>query len=367
MMCKTCGTPVKGSGRKYCNDECKLAHVDTKEEVFHRFCKTCGMPVKGKGRKYCNDECKEAYIRPEGLEYKYQFGGSCRTCGGSTAGMINGIRYCSEECDPNFRTCKTDGCNNTFLSYGEKSRLYCSEDCKWTKIKCKAEDCENTFPNHSGRRYCSEGCRKKKKIVRGKYPERIYHLVCKTCLDSFTANCNARLYCKDECDPRNKECITEGCINKFFDSTNSVFHCVEHKVNVVYPDELRKRLSECKKGRKFTSEHKENLKRSRAAERKRYNGPIKPSKEELSLIPVLEKRGFAHTGNGTFWRKWKDGSNHNPDFVNEEDRIVLEYFGKYWHREDRGKEESIKEFWREIGWGCEIIWSEELPALLEVS
>ena len=98
---------------------------------------------------------------------------------------------------------------------------------------------------------------------------------------------------------------------------------------------------------------------------KRLGGTaIRASKEELSLVPVLSRLGYKHTGEGSFWRRWKDGSLHNPDFVNEKDRSLVEYFGSYWHADDRGRENEIKESWTEIGWDCTIIWSEELDQIL---
>lgn len=89
------------------------------------------------------------------------------------------------------------------------------------------------------------------------------------------------------------------------------------------------------------------------------NGAIRASKEELSLIPVMTKLGFRHTGEGTFWRRWPDSTLHNPDFVNDEKRVVAEYFGAYWHDDDRGREEYIREQWKAVGYDCLILWSED--------
>lgn len=96
------------------------------------------------------------------------------------------------------------------------------------------------------------------------------------------------------------------------------------------------------------------------------NTSIRASKEELSLVPVLAKLGYRHTGEGTFWRRWKDGTLHNPDFVCEatHTHTVVEYFGSYWHADDRGRENEIRNQWMRIGWNCVIIWSEEREALL---
>ena len=86
------------------------------------------------------------------------------------------------------------------------------------------------------------------------------------------------------------------------------------------------------------------------------DGSIRPSKGELALVEPLAKLGFRHTGDGSRWMTWHDGSHHNPDFVNEETRQVVEYFGTYWHRDDAGREGEIKQAWADIGYDCTIIW-----------
>lgn len=85
----------------------------------------------------------------------------------------------------------------------------------------------------------------------------------------------------------------------------------------------------------------------------------RPSAEELSLIPFMEKLGYEHTGGGDFWITWKDGTNHNPDFTDRRGRRVLEYFGKYWHRHHRGAEEAFQQAYRDVGWECTILWTED--------
>jgi hypothetical protein len=76
----------------------------------------------------------------------------------------------------------------------------------------------------------------------------------------------------------------------------------------------------------------------------------------------MEKLGFRHTGEGSFWRRWPDGTVHNPDFVHEEKRIVAEYFGSYWH--DADEVEYAQEQWRGIGYDCVVIWDHEREAFL---
>ena len=95
------------------------------------------------------------------------------------------------------------------------------------------------------------------------------------------------------------------------------------------------------------------------------SGAIRASKEELSLVDTLGKLGFEHTGEGSFWRRWPDGTIHNPDFVNHEKRVVVEYFGSYWHQEEIGREDYIVRSWKEIGYDCLIIWDHERSVFLQ--
>jgi hypothetical protein len=91
-------------------------------------------------------------------------------------------------------------------------------------------------------------------------------------------------------------------------------------------------------------------------------GAIRASKEELSLVPALAKLGFRHTGEGTFWRRWPDGTLHNPDFVNEDKRVVVEYFGSYWHEPDEAV--YAQQQWKKIGYDCLILWDHEREVFL---
>jgi G:T-mismatch repair DNA endonuclease (very short patch repair protein) len=92
------------------------------------------------------------------------------------------------------------------------------------------------------------------------------------------------------------------------------------------------------------------------------NGSIRSSKEELSLVPIMGKLGFRHTGEGAFWRRWPDGTIHNPDFVNEDARVVVEYFGSYWHEPEEVAHAQRQ--WKQIGYDCLVIWDYEREAFL---
>lgn len=201
-------------------------------------------------------------------------------------------------------------------------------------VTCKNPLCDKSFQRYPSDRksYCSPECRKISYVGRGRR--------------SFdTCGCGKEFH-KYPNGSRQRYCSSE-CRQKYDQRGER-------------DPKALSRIGKQAKGRP-----KPNLKGYRQSEEhliKRLGGSaIRSSKEELSLVPALSKLGYKHTGEGSFWRRWKDGTLHNPDFVNEDRREVVEYFGSYWHADDRGREDEIKAAWAEIGWDCTIIWSEDLP------
>ena len=88
---------------------------------------------------------------------------------------------------------------------------------------------------------------------------------------------------------------------------------------------------------------------------------------------ILKSKGFNFTGDFSFWIDGK-----NPDFVNEDKKLVVELFGSYWHGEKfRSKynndnktnyvhEIDIIQHYLKNGYKCLIIWEEEVKNILEV-
>ena len=195
--------------------------------------------------------------------------------------------------------------------------------------KCKA--CEKPMPQR-GPQYCSTECRAQSYI--GRRTRTTTECPCGTKFDKYYGG--SRVYCSEFCLKRfDRRGVRDSERAREIGSHSKPNHGLKgYKQS---PEHLLKRLG---------------------------TGAIKASKEELSLVPVLSKLGYRHTGEGAFWRRWKDGSLHNSDFVNEETRTVVEYFGAYWHRDDRGREEEIIAAWADIGYTCVILWPEDRQTLL---
>jgi very-short-patch-repair endonuclease/DNA-binding transcriptional regulator YiaG len=86
----------------------------------------------------------------------------------------------------------------------------------------------------------------------------------------------------------------------------------------------------------------------------RFNNEY-PNKEEKKLIYFFDKWNlpFRYVGDGSFKIAGKC-----PDFINEEKKLVIEFYGKLWH-EQKDEAERIR-FFDEYGWKCLVIWSQEL-------
>lgn len=194
---------------------------------------------------------------------------------------------------------------------------------------CAREECGTRFETSEKKKYCSSECRwisyKANRREKSTCP-------CGTTFDKY--HHTSRNYCSAACQ-------------KKFDRRGDR---LRNNPDLAREIASRPKPNHGLKGYKQTDDHL--IKRL-------GTGAIRASKEELSLVSALRKLGYRHTGEGAFWRRWKDGTLHNPDFVNEETKSVVEYFGAYWHADDRGREDEIKARWAEIGWECIIIWPED--------
>ncbi len=93
----------------------------------------------------------------------------------------------------------------------------------------------------------------------------------------------------------------------------------------------------------------------------RTRAKIFPNNPEKKVIDIISKYHlpYKYTGDGAFWIE-----NMNPDFVNcNGEKIALEVFGDYWHRDDNGKRERML---KKYGWDCIIIWEHEIKELSEL-
>jgi hypothetical protein len=212
------------------------------------------------------------------------------------------------------------------------------DDCRFKE--CAAPGCSNKIKkSDQGKNYCSKECRLSDPGANKMRPD-----------DRVSATCQCgEVFPKYQNGSRRKYCSVE-CRKKYY-------------TRPATSDEQKEKLRQAHLGKpkprgyKQTEEHL--IKRL-------GNGSIRASREELSLVPIMTKLGYVHTGEGAFWRRWNDGTLHNPDFVNVTDRKIVEYFGTYWHSVMRPKDEQyVINQWKEIGYDCVIIWDTDRQAFLD--
>jgi transcriptional regulator with XRE-family HTH domain len=80
-----------------------------------------------------------------------------------------------------------------------------------------------------------------------------------------------------------------------------------------------------------------------------------PNKEEEKLIYFFERWNlpFKYVGDGSFKIDGKC-----PDFIYEERKATIEYFGELWH--ESNDESKRIDFFKERNWNCLIIWGKEV-------
>lgn len=204
-------------------------------------------------------------------------------------------------------------------------RWYC--DTHSTKA-CMGAKCSMRLPRRGGN-YCSAACRSASYVGRGKK-------AFSTCKCGVTFG-ERRRYC------------SPGCRAKY----TRVGDRLRNNPSLARQIASKPKPNHGLRGHKQVEEHL--IKRL-------GNGAIRPSKEELSLVSALRKLGLRHTGGGTFWRRWPDGTLHNPDFVDEENKRIVEYFGSYWH--ERSEEGYACQQWAELGYECFVIWDDDRESFL---
>jgi G:T-mismatch repair DNA endonuclease (very short patch repair protein) len=91
---------------------------------------------------------------------------------------------------------------------------------------------------------------------------------------------------------------------------------------------------------------------------------IRPNNIESLLEKLLSKLfplKYKFVGDFSLWINGK-----NPDFINEDDKKIIELFGSYWHSEEntglnpKKHELQRRSYFEEVGYKVLIIWEDEL-------
>ena len=88
----------------------------------------------------------------------------------------------------------------------------------------------------------------------------------------------------------------------------------------------------------------------------RFAGKV--SKQEYQIAPYLQVLGYNHSCDGSICI-----GKRIPDFVNEEECKVFEFFGDYWHQPQ--DEQQRIDYYASKGWECEVLWEHDLSQWLK--
>ena len=120
-------------------------------------------------------------------------------------------------------------------------------------------------------------------------------------------------------------------------------------------------ISKALKGRKFTKEWRKKLSKTR---KKKFKDPTflksfreslqqKPTKIEIIIHKIVCCHNFIYVGD---FKEWVGGK--NPDFINKEDKKIIEVFGNYWHNKE---DEYIRyKHFKKYGYRLLVIWENEI-------
>jgi G:T-mismatch repair DNA endonuclease (very short patch repair protein) len=95
----------------------------------------------------------------------------------------------------------------------------------------------------------------------------------------------------------------------------------------------------------------------------KYN--LKPNNPEKIVINLIQQNNlnFIYVGDGKEWLE-----RFNPDFINKEQKIIIEVFGDYWHSLSNYKKRDKEklEIYKKMGYKTLVIWEHELknPAII---
>jgi very-short-patch-repair endonuclease len=106
------------------------------------------------------------------------------------------------------------------------------------------------------------------------------------------------------------------------------------------------------RGKKQSLEFKENQRR-----RMLKSSPFK----DPEVIKKMDKKKEEKKVCEICGKEFKNSSaigRRNPDFVNFENKLIIELFGDFWHRPTEEKE--LVEYYRKKGWRTMVLWEHEI-------
>ncbi len=116
-----------------------------------------------------------------------------------------------------------------------------------------------------------------------------------------------------------------------------------------------------------TKENSESARKS--SERMKNGGALKarkanqsrPNKPEKIIINLIKQYNlnFFYVGNSKKWFKGETQS-FNPDFINEDKKKIIEFFGSYWHENTKEDDKKRLKTYSQYGYKTLVILENEL-------
>jgi hypothetical protein len=305
-------------------------------------------------------------------------------CGREAKHQFKNGKWC---CEDNCRSCpeirkkysRPGNKNSMFGKTGKDSPNYGKPRSEETKRKI-SEANKGKHPSEESRRKMSEAHKGEKHHMFGKHlPEETRRKMSEAL--------------RGEKNPMFGKKPSKEHKKKLSESHRGKYHSEETKKKLSelnkgkhHSEETKRKISELKKGNLYNlgKHHSEEAKRKMSiAAKKNYQNEeycrkrqkshnAKPNKKEIFIKELLDSifpGDYTYTGDFSFMVGGK-----NPDFVNEEEKKIIEFFGDRWHTGENIKEATPEEHeqnrinhFKKHGYDTLIIWGHELKDLEKVS
>ena len=99
----------------------------------------------------------------------------------------------------------------------------------------------------------------------------------------------------------------------------------------------------------------------------RISNKEKPNKPEKIIINLIKQYNlnFIYVGNSKIWFDGETQS-FNPDFINEENKKIIEFFGDYWHGNTQEDDKERLKTYSQYGYKTLVIWENELKSPIQI-
>ena len=94
----------------------------------------------------------------------------------------------------------------------------------------------------------------------------------------------------------------------------------------------------------------------------------KSNKKEGKILEIINtnKLSFRFVGNAKKWITGKTNERFNPDFIDEENKKIIEFFGSFWHKERGERDKRRLLAYKRAGYNTLVIKEQELENISKI-